>query len=119
MKTKNSDKVEKYILRYIRNPTTHAPTGVVVATDREKLGWSLLSSKFNHDTKQDCWNREKAIMIALSRAQVEIDWTKKIKTKLSSTKIPLSNLTRTRFIWDLLPALEDIRKRSIRYFRYE
>lgn len=50
----------KPLIQYIRD-VNKKPIGVVVAVDRNKIGWSLCH-------KDDKWDREKALKIAIGRA---------------------------------------------------
>ena len=57
--------MEKMLVKYVRNTNGHK-VGVVVATAKNEIGWSLCNHK-------DQWDNETGIMIAVARAkQVEI-----------------------------------------------
>ena len=49
------------LIKYKRNDHGH-PIGVLVATGREEVGFSLCN-------KKDKWDKEKALMIAIRRAE--------------------------------------------------
>ena len=52
--------MRKKLIKYIRNANNH-PYGVVIALDRERIGWSRCSRK-------DRWQRKLGLMIAEGRA---------------------------------------------------
>ena len=79
-------------------------SGVVVATGRNKLGWSLLNHK-------DKWNRKLGLRIAQGRAE-----KKRGNTVLEFKDDILINHKYPR-LRELIPILSKVRDRAEKYFK--
>lgn len=54
---------EKFLKQYVRDPKTGNPIGVVVATGKHNIGWSLC-----HKLDRNRYSKVQGTMIALNRA---------------------------------------------------
>jgi len=129
----------KTLVSYIRDPETRAPNGLVIALDKDTIGWSLLNEKeiitvespITHTrnggvylsandsyfrSEKDVWTKKDAFDKAIAKAK-GLDWISIIEHKLNDTQNPLSPKTAKRFKDDLLPALMRMQDRAKRYFR--
>jgi len=89
------------LIQYIRKNKT--PTGIVIATGKNKIGWSLLN-------KKDKWNKHIGLEIAKGRANKNVLWFNSYGADLSAEENP-------RLFKDLLPALVKMEQRAKKYFK--
>ena len=109
---------DKVLIRYIRDEDG-TPNGVVVATSRGHIGWSLKNLTEEEDLVRgqwkwvpiEKWDRKRGLEIAFGRAREGRDWIMELEDRH-----PRKHAAPR--IWnDLIPALEEMEDRAAKYFK--
>lgn len=111
------------LIRYLKDKYDRR-CGVVVALDRDKIGWSLckLPSPFIiQEAKRDIysydpyydhdrWDKEKGLKIAIGRAKTGVAWDYRLRKEND-----LHKSSKVESI--LIPALKQMKERAEKYFK--